>query len=149
MTLPNSRWLAVHTLAFAFSLSHLMLDWGAGIIGGPIASTIAPVQALVLVVGSALYALWAAALVVAVQGSKRAMVAAMVLAAVGALGNGSSIVACPPPCGGAAPVGDVAHIGSLAFGVWAIYESWQALARASTRRNTTAQARAATAVQHQ
>ena len=149
MTLPNSRWLAAHTLAFAFSLSHLMLDWGAGIIGGPIGPTIAPVQALVLVVGSALYALWAAALVVAGQGSRRAMAATLALCAVGALGNGLSIVACPPPCGGAAPVGDVAHIGSLVFGVWAIYESWQALARGSTHRNTTAHARAATAVQHQ
>ena len=146
---PGPRWLPAHALAIGFSLSHLTLDWGAQIMGGPIGAVMTPGQVLVLVIGSGLYALWAAALVVAGQGSRRAMAATLPLCAVGALGNGLSIVACPPPCGGAAPVGDVAHIGSLVFGVWAIYESWQALTRGSARRNATAHARAATAVQHE
>jgi hypothetical protein len=119
--------LPAHALAIAFSLSHLNLDWGAQLMGGPIGPAIAPVQALVLVIGSALYALWASALVIAGQGSRRAMAATLPLCAIGALGNGLSIVACPPPCGGAAPMGDLAHVGSLVCGVWAIFESWRAL----------------------
>jgi hypothetical protein len=124
---PSPRWLPAHALAIAFSLSHLTLDWGAQIIGGPVGAVINPVQVLVLVIGSGLYALWTSALVVAAQGSRPAMAATLLLCAVGALGNGLSIVACPPPCGGAAPIGDIVHIGSLVFGVWAISESWRAL----------------------
>jgi len=124
---PSPRWLPAHALAIAFSLSHLTLDWGAQIIGGPVGAVMNPVQVLVLVIGSGLYALWASALVVAAQGSRPAMATTLPLCAVGALGNGLSIVACPPPCGGAAPIGDIVHIGSLVFGVWAIFESWRAL----------------------
>jgi hypothetical protein len=143
MIRPTRLWLPAHTLAIAFSLSHLTLDWAAQIMGGPIGPLITPGQALVLAIASALYALWAAALVVAGQGSKRAMVATMVLCGVGALGNGSSIVACSPPCG-AAPIGDLSHLGSLVFGVWAIFESSRALVQLPTRRQPTAAARAAT-----
>ena len=133
---PSRRWLPAHALAIAFSLAHLCLDWGVQVIGGPIGAVITPAQALVLVIGSALYALWASALVVAGQGSRRAMAATLPLCAIGALGNGLSIVACPPPCGGAAPMGDLAHVGSLVFGVWALHESGRALAppRAVTTR---------------
>src|SRR6185503_3697084 len=74
-------------------------------------AVINPVQLLVLVIGSGLYTLWASALVVAAQGSRPAMAATLPLCAVGALGNGLSIVAGPPPCGGAAPIGDIVHIG--------------------------------------
>ena len=132
---PRRGWLPAHALAIAFSLAHLMTDWGVQVIGGPIGPVIAPVQALVLVIGSALYALWASALVLAGQGSRRAMAATLALCAIGALGNGLSILACPPPCGGAAPVGDLTHVGSLVFGVWAIYESWRALAQPRARRS--------------
>ncbi len=55
------------------------------------------------------------------------MAVTLPLCAIGALGNGLSILACPPPCGGAAPVGDLTHVGSLVFCVWALYESWRRL----------------------
>ena len=132
---PSRRWLPAHTLAIGFSLAHLTLDWGAQLIGGPIGPVIAPVQAVVLVIGSALYALWASALVVAGQGSRGAMAATLALCTIGALGNGLSIVACPPPCGGAAPMGDLTHVGSLVFGVWAVYESWRALTQPRARHS--------------
>ncbi len=51
------------------------------------------------------------------------------LSAVGGLGNGLSIVACPPLCFGGFPFGDINYIGSLVFGAWAIYESWRVLKR--------------------
>jgi len=141
---PNRRWLPAHALAIAFSLSHLTLDWGIGLFDGPIGPAITPVQTVVSVIGSALYALWASALVVAGQGSRRAMAATLALCATGALGNGLSIIACPPPCGGAAPMGDLTHIGSLFFGVWALCESWRELARPSARRAPAGPPRAAT-----
>jgi hypothetical protein len=67
--------------------------------GGPIGAVITPGQALVLVIGSGLYALWAATLVLAGQGSRWAIAATLPLCAVGAVGNGLSIVACPLPVG--------------------------------------------------
>jgi hypothetical protein len=84
---PSPRWLPAHALAIAFSLSHLTLDWGAQIIGGPVGAVINPVQLLVMVIGSGLYGLWASALVVAAQGSRPAMAATLPLCAVGALGK--------------------------------------------------------------
>jgi hypothetical protein len=45
------------------------------------------------------------------------------------LTNGSSIVFCPPPCPVAAPMGDVAHLGSIAFGLAATVASVWALTR--------------------
>ncbi len=65
----GGRWRAAHALAMGFSLDHLMLDWGVDVIDGPVGAAVTPVQALVLVVGAALYAGWARALVVAGQGS--------------------------------------------------------------------------------
>ena len=132
------RWLAAHALAMGVSLAHLMLDWGIGVIDGPLGAAVTPAQVLTLVVGSVLYALWACALVLAGQGSRPAMAATLPLCAAGALGNGLSIVACPPPCGGAAPAGDLTHAGSLAAGAWALFESWRALARARPRGAPTA-----------
>jgi hypothetical protein len=39
------------------------------------------------------------------------------------------------PCGGASPIGDVTHIGSLVFGVWALYESGRALRQPRVRNS--------------
>jgi hypothetical protein len=86
---PGQRWLLAHTLAMAFSLAHLSLDWGAQLIGGPVGTAITPLQARVLVGGSALYAGWAGALVLAGQGGRRAMLATARLCAIAALGNGA------------------------------------------------------------
>jgi hypothetical protein len=71
------------------------------------------------------------------------MAATLPLCAVGALGNGLSIVACPPPCGGAAPIGDIVHVGSLVCGEWAVFESWRALV-SGVRGRPAAPTRAAT-----
>jgi len=60
------------------------------------------VQVLVLIFNAGLYAMWASALAFAIQGSRRTMVATILLSAVGSL-NGFTIVFCLPPC--AFPVG--------------------------------------------
>jgi hypothetical protein len=123
---PSARWLSAHTLAIGFSLGHLILDWHLDLFG-PATTSLSTVQALILVVGAAVYALWASSLALAGQGSRRGMIATLGLCAVGGLGNGLSIVACFPPCSGASPFGDISHIGSLIFGMWAMVESWRAL----------------------
>jgi hypothetical protein len=123
----RSRWLPAHTLAIGFSLCHTILDWHLDLYGPLTPAYLSTVQASVLVLGSTVYALWATALVLASQGSRRGMLAALVLSAVGGLGNGLAIVACMPICPAAIPFGDISHIGSLVFGTWAIVESWRAL----------------------
>lgn len=125
---PSSRWLPVHTMAIGFSLAHLTLDWHYDLFG-PATPLLSIPQMLVLVIGSTLYALWAMALTLAGQGSRRAITATIILSAIGGLGNGLPIVYCLPICDAAFPFGDLSHIGSLVFGVWAIYESWRALIR--------------------
>ena len=135
---PGWRWLVAHTLAIAFSLGHVILDWDYSLFGPP-ASALTGTQVLVLIVDIAIYAPWASALVVASHGSRLGMVATIVLCTVGGLGNGLSIAACPPPCSGAPPFGDIAHIGSLVFGAWAVFES--ALALVALRRARSESAR--------
>jgi hypothetical protein len=53
------------------------------------------------------------------------------------LTNGSAIVFCPPPCPVAAPLADVAHLGSLGFGlaatVGAVRAVWQRRLRPAWR----------------
>lgn len=125
---PGPRWLTAHTLAIGFSLMHAILDWHYNLFG-PAEPILSLPQTATLLIGSTLYALWAMALTRAGQGSRLAMIATLCLCAVGGLGNGLAIVFCPPICGAAFPFGDLSHIGSLVFGVWAIYESWRALRR--------------------
>lgn len=127
LTQTRPRWLPAHTLAIGFSLSHLILDWHLDLFGSLNPTSLSAVQAFVLVMGAVVYASWAAALVLASQGSQRGLMTTLVLCAVGGLGNGLSIVACPPPCSGASPFGDISHIGSLIFSMWAMVETWQAL----------------------
>jgi hypothetical protein len=122
------RWLLAHTLAIAFSLSHVMLDMWVGVLGSPTDSLSAS-QALILLISTVQYAMWAYTLVLASHGSRSALKATLGLAAVGSL-NGFTIVFCLPPC--FFPIGDLSHIGSLVFCLWAMFESWRALKQNST-----------------
>ena len=128
---PGNRWLLAHTLGIAVSLSHVLLDLWAGVVGPLGISVVGPqvlinltaAQVLILVSCVVVYALWAYTLVLGSRGSRGALLATMGLAAVASL-NGLTIFACPPPC--AFPVGDASHIGSLVFCLWAVVESWAA-----------------------
>ena len=128
--LPSQRWLLVHTLAIAFSLSHVILDWWAGLLAPP-GDTMTGTGMLFLALSVGIYALWANALVLASHGSRWWLGVTIGVSAVSSL-NGFAIVYCLPPC--LFPVGDLSHIGSLIFCLWAIFESWLALQqRASVR----------------
>ncbi len=69
---PSKRWLLVHTLAIQFSLDHMILDWHLDLLG-PLSPTLTASQALILVLGATLYALWTCALALAIRGSRPAM----------------------------------------------------------------------------
>jgi hypothetical protein len=136
MIRPRRLWLPAHALAMGFSLAHMFLDFGLGVILGPpdaITAEQMPTLFIILVITAGVYGLWASALVVAVQGNRWAMAATLPLCALGAVGNGLTVLYCLPPCGAIAPIGDLAHIGSLVFGVWALYESGRALRQPRVR----------------
>jgi hypothetical protein len=137
LTQTSSRWLLAHTLAIGFSLAHLTLDWHLDLFGAA-ETNLSFAQAATLLIGSSVYALWAMGLSQAGQGKRNGMWLTIYTAGLGGLGNGLSIVFCPPICGAAFPYGDLSHIGSLVFGVWAIYESWRAL-KLDTQSMTTLQ----------
>jgi hypothetical protein len=126
ITQTSSRWLLAHTLAIGFSLAHLTLDWHLDLFGAA-ETNLSLAQAATLLIGSSVYALWAMGLSQAGQGKRNGLWLTIYTAGLGGLGNGLSIVFCPPICGAAFPYGDLSHLGSLIFGAWAIYESWQAL----------------------
>ena len=135
--LARPQWLLAHSLAIGFSLMHVILDWHLDLFGPLVKTSLSGVQALTLVWGITVYAAWEVSLVLAVLGSRRALIATIGLCALGGLGNGLSILFCLPPCPGAAPFGDISHIGSLVFGLWGVVESWRALRQPVGLRRTT------------
>jgi hypothetical protein len=139
-THTSSRWLLAHTLAIGFSLAHLTLDWHLDLFGAA-ETNLSLAQAATLLIGSSVYALWAMGLSQAGQGKRNGLWLTIYTAGLGGLGNGLSIVFCPPICGAVFPYGDLSHIGSLIFGIWAIYESWQAL-RQNAQTSVAVQGRA-------
>jgi hypothetical protein len=68
----NRRWLFTHTLAIAFSLSHVRQDWWADRMGPP-GDTIAGYSVTILALSAGLYVLWASVRVLASQGSRAAL----------------------------------------------------------------------------
>ncbi len=125
--LPSQRWLLVHALAIAFSLSHVILDWWAGLLAPP-GDTMSGKGMLLLGLSVAIYALWAYALALASHGSRWWLVVTIGVSAVSSL-NGFAIIYCLPPC--VFPVGDLSHIGALIFCLWAIIESWLVIMRSA------------------
>jgi hypothetical protein len=78
----NRRWLFTHTLAIAFSLSHVRQDWWADRMGPP-GDTIAGYSVTILALSAGLYVLWASVRVLASQGSRAALAATFALSEVG------------------------------------------------------------------
>src|ERR687885_763435 len=120
------RWLQLNVLALAFSLAHVIADWHIGLFGASSEAMSAPQAALLWLI-SGLYAWWGLSLAAAARGPRAGLLGLVALSAGwAALGNGLPIVFCLPPCPGAFPHQDIAHVGSLLFGGWAAYASWRA-----------------------
>jgi hypothetical protein len=120
-------WLWLNLAAMAVSALHILLDFGIGLF--PLRDSLAPAVVAVLLLISLIYAWWGVSLAAGVRGVGGGVASAAILG----LGwtllvNGYSIVFCPLPCPVAAPLSDVAHVGSLVFGgaapaagIWALW----------------------------
>jgi len=128
------RILLLQAAAIAASLFHVLIDvWiglfgasgGVVVAGGP---TLTAAQALTLLAFAVLYGWWNSPIAAATAGVRGAMLALAVLAFVWVfLGNGvAGFIACFPPCAGAAPWQDAAHLASVVFGGWAAWAAWSA-----------------------
>jgi hypothetical protein len=124
LRLGAAEWLGL--VALAFGSLHIMLDFGIGLFPtqGPVSAAVAAS----FVLTSLILLWWAVSIAAAVSGLGGGLASVAVLAfGWTLLTNGYSIQFCPPPCPVAAPLGDVAHLGSLASGlaatvgaVWAL-----------------------------
>jgi hypothetical protein len=102
--------------ALAFGSLHILLDFSIGLFPtqGPVSAAVAAV----FVLTSLILVWWAVSLAAAASGLGGGLASVAVLALGWTLlTNGSSVVFCPPPCPVAAPLADVAHLGSLASGL--------------------------------
>jgi hypothetical protein len=120
-------WLWLSLAAMVAGTLHILLDASVGLF--PARGTLAPTVAAALLLISLIHAWWGVSLAAGARGVGGGVASAAILG----LGwtllvNGSSIVFCPPPCPVAAPLSDVAHVGSLvlgiaapAAGIWALW----------------------------
>lgn len=121
-----AEWLGLG--AMGFGSLHILLDFGVGLFPtqGPLSAAVAAS----FVLTSLILLWWAVSIAAAVSGLGGGLASVAVLAfGWTMLTNGYPIVYCFPPCHVAAPLTDVAHVGSLASGlaagVGAVWSLWQ------------------------
>lgn len=95
---------------------HILLDFGVGLF--PLAGRLSPVLVAMVVLIGLIHLWWGVSLVSGSHGNGGGVASVAVLG----LGwtllvNGLAIQYCPPPCSEAAPLSDIAHVGSIVFGV--------------------------------
>lgn len=123
--LPLWFWLSL--AAMAVSMMHILLDFGVGLF--PMRGTLAPAVGAVVLLIPLIQVWWVVSLAAGARGVGGGVASAAILG----LGwtvliNGLAIMYCLPPCPDAAPLSDVAHVGSLvlgiaapAAGIWALW----------------------------
>ena len=128
--LPTWLWLSL--AAMAVSTLHILLDFGVGLF--PMRGSLSPAVGATLLLISLIHAWWVVSLAAGARGNGGGVASAAILG----LGwtlliNGYPIVECPPPCRYAAPLTDVAHVGSIVLGIVApaagIWALWRVRAR--------------------
>lgn len=124
--MPVPRWAIFNALALVFSSVHFVLDWHIGLFGDR-SDLVSVEQAVLVWVAAAIWGAWLVAAVAAARAVGWGFAVLVVIPFVwAALGNGIPIAFCPPPCAGAFPHQDIAHVGSLVFGVLAAVTAWRA-----------------------
>jgi hypothetical protein len=127
-------WLWLSLAAMAVSTLYILLDFGVGLF--PLQEgRVSPAVGTTLLLVSLIHAWWSVSLAAGAHGNGGGVASAAILG----LGwtlliNGSSIMFCPPPCPYAAPLSDVAHVGSLVLGIAAPAAAIWALCWALWRR---------------
>jgi hypothetical protein len=109
-------WLWLGLAAMAVGTLHILLDFGVGLF--PLRGRLSPAEGATLLLVSLIQVWWSVSLVAGAHGNGGGVASTAVLG----LGwtlliNGFSIVYCPPLCPEAAPLSDVAHVGSLVLGI--------------------------------
>ena len=120
-------WLWLSLAAMAVGTLHILLDFGVGLF--PVRGSLSPVVGATLLLVSLIHAWWGVSLAAGARGAGGGVASAAILGLGWTLlTNGYPIVFCPPPCPEAAPLADVAHVGSLvlglaapAAGLWALW----------------------------
>ena len=109
-------WLWLSLAAMAVSTLHILLDFGIGLF--PLQGRVSPAVGLTLLLVSLIHVWWCVSLAAGAHGNGGGVASAAILGLGWTLlTNGSSIVFCLPLCPYAAPLGDIAHVGSLVLGI--------------------------------
>jgi hypothetical protein len=111
---------------------HILLDFGVGLF--PMKGSLAPAVGAVVLLVPLIQAWWSVSLAAGARGVGGGVASAAILGLGWTfLTNGYAIVYCLPPCPFAAPLSDVAHVGSLVLGIVApaagIWALWRARVR--------------------
>ena len=128
--LPVWMWVGLATMFV--SVLHIILDFGVGLFD--LHGTLSLTEATTLVGVALIQLWWAVSFVAGARGNGSGVASAGILGAGwAALTNGFPIVYCPPVCEEARPLTDIAHIGSIVFGILlalvAIWSLWRARVR--------------------
>ena len=128
--MPVWLWLGLATMLV--SVLHIVIDFGVGLFD--LHGTLALTEATTLIGVALIQVWWAVSFMAGARGNASGVASAGILGAGwAALTNGFPIVYCPPVCGEARPLSDVAHLGSIVFGILlalvAIWSLWRARAR--------------------
>lgn len=109
-------WLWLSLAAMAVSTLHILIDFGVGLF--PMRGTLSLAEGATLLLVSLIHVWWCLSLAAGAQGNGGGMASAVILG-LGwtALTNGFPIVYCLPLCPFAAPLSDVAHVGSIVLGL--------------------------------
>ena len=125
-------WLSL--LAFTIGLGRSLLDWGVvypDLNPSPDAATLAPR----LIIYTALFGLWAWALIAIALGRKRGLWVALVLTVLAnvAIGVGTTVAFCPTPCQTLWPLAEIWNWATTLTGVAAVIAQVRALRSSAAR----------------
>jgi len=122
-------WLWVGLATMLFSAMHIVIDFGVGLFD--LSGTLSFTETTTLVGVGLIQLWWAISFMAGASGNGSGVASAGILG-VGwaAMTNGYPIVYCPPLCQQAWPLSDLAHLGSIVFGLLlplvAIWSLWRA-----------------------
>jgi hypothetical protein len=124
--------------AMAVSTLHILLDFGVGIF--PMRDRLSPVVMAMVLLIAFIHVWWCVSLIAGAQGNGGGLASAAILGLGWTLlTNGFPITECMPPCPYAAPLSDIAHIGSIVLGLIApvvtIWTLWRHRATSGTGMN--------------
>jgi hypothetical protein len=125
-------WLWVGLATMFFSVLHIILDFGVGLFD--LSGTLSLSEAATILGVALIQLWWAISFMAGARGNGSGVASAGILGTGwSALTNGYPIIYCPPVCEEARPLTDVAHVGSIVFGILlalvAVWTLWRARVR--------------------